>query len=219
MDDERNGWKDDENLEKDLKSYVAKNLKRIEVLDFVRRDYPQYSWSPSTLDRRLRHFEIWYINYDIELETVQEAVREELDGPGSLLGYRAMNQKLRIQHDIKVPRHLVHAVLGAEDPEGVEQRRLENKRKPRKTPFVCDGPWNVASLDGHDKLCGYQNWTFPLGIYGCLDTFSRKILFLSVAYSNSDPVVIGRKYFEFLKYSGKHERSNTKNRKSLALVI
>ena len=31
-------------------------------------------------------------------------------------------------------------------------------------------------------LSGYQNWTFPLGIYGCMDTFSRKVLFLYVCY-------------------------------------
>ena len=196
-------WKDDQLLEDDLKKYVARNLKRSEVLDFVKRDYPEYPWSPATLDRRLRHFNIYYIDYENTLESVQEAVREELNGPGKLLGYRAMNQKLRIQHGIKVPRHLVHTVLADEDPEGVEQRQLCKRNKPRKTPFVCDGPWNVASLDGHDKLCGYQNWTFPIGIYGCLDTFSRKILFLSVLYSNSNPNVIGRKYFEFL-YEYKH---------------
>ena len=36
---------------------------------------------------------------------------------------------------------------------------------------------------------GYQNWTFPLAIYGCQDTFSRKILFLKVWSSNNDPMV------------------------------
>ena len=36
----------------------------------------------------------------------------------------------------------------------------------------------VSSLDGHNKLCGYQNSIFALGVYGCLDTFSRKALFL-----------------------------------------
>ena len=54
------------------------------------------------------------------------------------------------------------------------------------------------SLDGHDKLCGYQNSTFPVCIYGCLDTFSRKILYLFVCYSNSDPRMIGKKYLEYL---------------------
>ena len=34
----------------------------------------------------------------------------------------------------------------------------------------CQGPNWVHSLDGHDKLMGYQNSTFPLAIYGCLDS-------------------------------------------------
>ena len=36
----------------------------------------------------------------------------------------------------------------------------------------------VSSLDGHNKFYGYQNSIFALGVYGCLDTFSRKALFL-----------------------------------------
>ena len=56
----------------------------------------------------------------------------------------------------------------------------------------------LISLDGHDKLCGYQNSTFPIAVYGCLDTFSRKILFIFVCESNSNPIIIGRRYFDYL---------------------
>ena len=56
----------------------------------------------------------------------------------------------------------------------------------------------MVSLDGHDKFCGYQNWTFSLGIYGCIDTFSRKNLFLFVCISNSNPLVVGKMYIEHL---------------------
>ena len=52
----------------------------------------------------------------------------------------------------------------------------------------------MHSLDGHDKLMGYQNWTFPIAIYGCIDTCSRKVLWAS----NSDPKLIGRFYLEYL---------------------
>lgn len=191
-------WKNDQSLEEDLRKYVARNYQRKEILDFVLLKYSQYKWSMPTLDRRMRHFNIYYINYDTPLERVQDAVREELNGPGKLLGYRALNQKLRLCHDVKVPRDLVYAVLSNEDPEGVQARGLDKKKKPRKLPFTSDGSWHVLSLDGHDKLCGYQNWTFPLGVYGCLDTFSRKIMFLFVCFSNSNPLNIGKKYLEFL---------------------
>ena len=94
----KNEWKDDQDLLGDLKSYVAQNFKRLEVLDFVKRDCAQYEWSLATLARRLKEFGIKYIDYTIEIETIRNAVREEIDGPGKLLGYRAMNLKLRTEH-------------------------------------------------------------------------------------------------------------------------
>lgn len=191
-------WKDDEDLKSDLKSYVAQNFRRKEILDFVRRDYGQYVWSLPTLARRLKEFGIAYIDYTTNIEAVREAVNEELDGPGKLLGYRAMNLKLRTEHDVKVPRHLIHTVMQELDPEGLEERSVRKKKKKKKKPFHSDGSLWLVSLDGHDKLYGYQNWTFPLGVYGCLDTFSRKILFLFLCYSNSDPNVIGKRYLQYL---------------------
>ncbi|CAH3141824.1 unnamed protein product [Porites evermanni] len=45
---------------------------------------------------------------------------------------------------------------------------------------------------------GYQNSTFPLAIYGCLDTASRKLLWLRVWTSNCNPKVVGRWYLDYL---------------------
>ena len=191
-------WKEDNQMENDLKTYVSQNLKRSEVLDFMQRDFPQYEWSLATLDRRLRHFGIHYIDYDTPLTVVADAVQKELEGPGRLLGYRAMNQKLRTEHNVQVPRHLVYNMIAELDPEGLEARSLQRKKKKPKGQFTSEGPLWVASLDGHDKLCGYQNSTFPLGVYGCIDTFSRKILFLFVCHSNSNPLVVGKMYLQYL---------------------
>ena len=54
-------WKEDNQLENDLRKYVSQNFKRSEILDFVQRDFPEYTWSTATLDRRVRHFGIYYI--------------------------------------------------------------------------------------------------------------------------------------------------------------
>ena len=56
----------------------------------------------------------------------------------------------------------------------------------------------TMSLDGHDKLCGYQKSMFPLCIYGGLDTYSGRMNFLRVWTSNNNPKVIARFYFEYL---------------------
>ena len=191
-------WKNDEKLQRELTSYVAQNLKKVEILDYMKRDFGEYEWSLSTLARRLRAFEINYINYDTDLDTVKNAFQTEVNGPGKLLGYRAMNLKLRTEHGIQVPRHLVYNIMMDMDPEGLEERNVQKKGRKKRRPFTSEGPLWLVSLDGHDKLCGYQNWTFPLGVYGCLDTFSRKILFLFVCFSNSDPNVIGKRYMKYL---------------------
>ena len=70
--------------------------------------------------------------------------------------------------------------------------------KKKRGSFVTRGPNWVLSLDGHDKLMGYQNWTFPLAIYGCIDTASRKLLWLRIWDSNSRPQLIGRWYLDYL---------------------
>jgi len=125
-------WEDDEQLKSDLQRYVKQNLRRWEILDFVRRDFPEYAWSLGTLSRRLAFFGIQYIKYDTDIEEVETAVREEIEGPGQLLGYRAMHKKLREQHNLAVPRDLVHDVMGLVDPEGLQRRGDVGKKKRRR---------------------------------------------------------------------------------------
>ena len=73
---------------------------------------------------------------------------------------------------------------------------IQNKSKKGNTPLKAQN--FVHSLDGHDKLVGYQNSTFPLAIYGRIDTASGKILWLKTWVTNSDPQRIGYWYLEYL---------------------
>ena len=52
----------------------------------------------------------------MSVEEVKKAVNKELDGPGKLLGYRAMCHKVRQDHKLNVPRDLVHAVMYELEP-------------------------------------------------------------------------------------------------------
>ena len=114
-----------------------------------------------------------------------------------------MNQKLRTVHGIQVPRHLVHAVMSEIDPEDLEARSLDKKARKKKKPFTSDGPYSVLSLDGHDKMYGYQNWYFPIEVHGFQDTFSRKMLFIDGNHSNSNPLKIEKLYLKYL-YRNEH---------------
>ena len=52
------------------------------------------------------------------------------------------------------------------DPDGVQERTPAFKEKRQKRPFVSNGPNYLVSMDGHDKLAGYQCSTYDLHIYG-----------------------------------------------------
>ena len=138
-------WEEDNQLEHDLRKYVSQNLKRSEILDFVQRDFSEYTWSTAALDQRLRHFGTYYINYDVPVAAVSNAVQKESEWPGQLLGYRAMSQKLRTEHNVQVPRHLVYNVMAELDPEGLEAN-LQRKKKKEKGHVTSVGPLWVVSF-------------------------------------------------------------------------
>ena len=115
-------------------------MQRVEILDFVQKDYPIYKWSLRTLDRRLSYFKIKYIDENVRVDDVREAVGKELEGPGKLLGYRAMTQKIRQKHDMKVPRNLVHDVMYDLDAEGLKARAPGAKKKVTSLLWARTGP-------------------------------------------------------------------------------
>ena len=166
---------------------MSKGLQRSEILSFLVLDFPEYTWSIRTLDWRIRHFNIYYTDGGVIVEQVVDAVKQKLAGPGKHLGIRAMDNKLRQKHAIKVPRDLVHAAMTDLDPIGVAKRGVGfNKQKGMKGNFTTRGKNWVYSMDGHAKLMGYQRDTFPIAIYGCIDTASRKLLWIKVWTSNSN---------------------------------
>ena len=132
------------------------------------------------------------------VEEVRQAVSKGLDGPSTLIGYRPMQRNVRINHGLNVPRDLVYAMMKDLDAESVEARAPAAKKKMRTVHFSTKGTNWVHSLDDHDKLMGYPNSTYPIAIYGSIDSANRKILWLRVWVTNSDLEVIGRFYLEHL---------------------
>ena len=125
-------WKGDIDLRNDLAKFVRVNLRKLETLDFMRKDYPMYAWSLRSLARRMQYFGIQFTDHDVEVNEVDDAVKKEISGPGKLLGYRAMHKKIREIQGLQVPRELVYAVMTKVDPDGLE----ETKRPRRDKAFV-----------------------------------------------------------------------------------
>ena len=113
---------------------------------------------------------------------IRRALCYELNGPGCLLGYRAMTRCLRTRYNLRVSRDTVMRLLKEIDPAGVAQRRA---RRLQRRIYRCPGPNATWHIDGYDKLT-----PFGFGISGCIDGYSRRIIFLQVSNSNHDPCLI-----------------------------
>ena len=111
-------WKNDHDLEDILRKYVREGLQREEILDLF-----QYAWSLRILDRRLHHFQIGHTDRNVTVDEVEAAVKKELEGPGKLLGYRALHKKkIRQVYDLNLPRDLVYAVMYNVDADALGER-------------------------------------------------------------------------------------------------
>ena len=142
--------------------------------------------SVSHLKRILRRMGLKRRNLDFDIDNVIQCISNELRGSGSSMGYRAMHQKLRSVYNLQVDQETVRLCLKNLDPQGVEER---SRRRLRRRVYVSKGPNYQWHIDGYDKLR-----PFGFFIHGCIDGFSRKILWLELAESNHDPKLIAN-YF------------------------
>ena len=134
-----------------------------------------------SLHRILRNTGLRRRNVSVDTKLVIRAIVKELEGYGSHIGYRAMHHKLAMQ-GISVDHETVRLCLKNLDPEGVDTRK-KNRLKRRK--YIAKGPNYLWHLDGNDKLKPYG-----FCIHGCIDGYSRKILWLEVSPSNKNPSVV-----------------------------
>ena len=95
-----------------------------------------------------------------------------------------------------MPRDLVYAEITDLDSVSLKMRQPGNKTPKEKYTFISAGPNWVMALDGHDKLIAFQNNTFPIAIYGVVDTARRKLLSIKVWVTNRITELVARWYFE-----------------------
>ncbi|XP_053398073.1 uncharacterized protein LOC123523442 [Mercenaria mercenaria] len=139
------------------------------------------------LSRRLRLLGLRRNNMPGNEGTVIEAIRREIEGSGSSLGYRAMTRRLLSSHGIVASRKQWLRFQRELDPEGVRLRQFTHRI------YINKGPNYLVHIDGYDKLKPYG-----FLIHGAICGFSRKILWLKVARSNNDPKVVATFFLEYL---------------------
>ena len=127
-------------------------------------------------------------------DQARAVISSELEGPSKRLGYRGMWNKLRTSYGINLPRDEVMKLLRELDPDGCVERR---RRKLKRRTYTSNGPNSAWHVDGYDKLKPYG-----LPITGCVDGFSRQILWLKVIRSNNNPVVPAKFYLDAISSIG-----------------
>ena len=125
------------------------------------------------------------------MNTVVSFIERQVETNGAH-GYRWMYQKC-IWNGLRVKKEQVRLMLKIIDPGGVN---IRSKHRLIRRQYFCKGPNYCWHIDSYDKIKPYG-----LCINGCIDGFSRKIIWLKVGKTSSDPQVIARYYIEALEGS------------------
>ena len=119
-----------------------------------------------------------------------EAVRDELSGSGADIGYRRIHKALESKGYI-CRRDDVRQIVKQLNPDSV---KLKKRRRLHRRRYVANCPNFVWHIDGRDKLK-----PFGFIIHGCIDVFSRYLIWLEVASSNKIPESIAKFYLDAVK--------------------
>ena len=175
-----------------VRDYFKKGYTYVEILEFLKVGH-KAKISLSTLKRALKKLNCFrrpLPGKKANFDEVKEVMREELYSTGSILGYGKLWSHLNTS-GVLVRRKDVRLALLKLDPQNVDKRR---RRRLRRRKYHSLGPNFVWHIDGHDKLKPYG-----ISIHGCIDGYSRRIIWLEVAASNKVPELIAKHYLDALK--------------------
>jgi hypothetical protein len=127
------------------------------------------------------------------VDTIEQLLAE---GRIRQYGRRQLITHLTRKHGHRPRRNDVLTALRILDDYGVTSR-TPGMRKKRRDNYVVPGPDWLWCLDGHDKLS-----RFGVEIYGCVDAYSRKIIWFFVGSSNRTQVSVLRQYLYTVKTVG-----------------
>ncbi len=172
-----------------IERYFYLGLTAVEILGFLTNVH-HFTLSLRQLKRILRARGCRRRKAPSDFDEIVRIMEAELTGSSSLLGYRAMHQRLTNDYGLVVTRSVVRQILKVLDPEGVEAR---SRHRLRRRQYCAKGPNYLWHMDGYDKLK-----PFGFCIHGAIDGYSRRILWLEVASSNNDPAIISHFFCKYV---------------------
>ncbi|KAB0800803.1 hypothetical protein PPYR_04107 [Photinus pyralis] len=109
-------------------------------------------------------------------------------------GYSPINQVATYLFKDTVRQETIRRLLKSIDPVGVE---IRTRRRLRRRQYNNKGPNYLWHVDSYDKLK-----PFGIGINGCIDGFSRHIMWMKAGRTNNNPRVIGGYFVDTIQKIG-----------------
>lgn len=175
-----------------IKFYFRLGLRQSEILAFLALRH-DITISKRHLKRILRQLNLYRRKEYSDLDVLLPYIESQLQVSAKLHGYKWMHLKL-IQNGFVVKQDTVRAILNILDPDGVNQRK---RNRLRRRQYANKGPNFLWHIDGYDKLKPYG-----IAISGCIDGYSRYIIWLQASYTNNDPKVIANYYLNAVEEYG-----------------
>lgn len=175
-----------------IEKYFNLGLQNKEILVFL-RSLHNIHISERTIKRRLDRLNLRRRKNWTDLEDVIKYLQHILSSSGQMHGYRWVHLKC-LQSGLVVSQRVVREILKLLDPEGVEYRK---RHRLRRRQYSNKGPNFLWHVDSYDKLKRYG-----ICINGCIDGFSRHIIWLRAGCSSSDPKVIAGYYLDAIRQLG-----------------
>ena len=149
--------------------------------------------SERQLCRTLRRMNLTRRTYS-PIGDIIEFVHGELGASGRMPGYRLMWERC-LEYGYRVRKEDVRLLLRVLDPDGVAVRQ---SRRLKRRAYYARGPNFIWHYDGYDKLKPYG-----LCVSGCIDGYSRHIIWMNAYHTNNEPKLIGGYFLEsIVKFGG-----------------
>lgn len=169
--------------------YFKLGLNNREILCFLAQDH-KIVLSERTLKRVTAKYGLFRRKGYSDVLDVALFIQTQCQGSSQLHGYRWMHRKCLAEGYV-VSRETVRILQHIVDPQGVVHRR---NRKLNRRAYSSPGPNAVWHIDGYDKLKPYG-----ICIHGCIDGFSRYIVWMEAWSTNNDPRVVAGYFIDAVK--------------------
>lgn len=166
-------------MEELVQIYFSLGLQHKKILIYLREIHKK-KISLRSLKRRLAKLKLYRRKKYTSVEDLVPFFQKHLERSGQLHGYRWFHLKC-LQNNFVVIQETVRQLLSCMDPNGVEIRK---RKRLRRRQYTNRGPNYLWHIDSYDKLKPYG-----ICINGCIDGFSRHIIWLRAGPNSSNPKV------------------------------